>query len=88
MILVDPIKQFSLNTSFSFFPWLNSLPKNDSASLFTLMAIDPDVPSQNNSIYFEFLHWLVVNIPDEDIERGTPTWMGTCYRLEIAIKCL
>ena len=34
------------------------------------MAIDPDVPSQNNSLYSEFLHWLVVNIPDEDIERG------------------
>lgn len=34
------------------------------------MAIDPDVPSRNNSIYSEFLQWLVVNIPDEDIERG------------------
>lgn len=50
----------------------DSLPKNDSNTgrLFTLVAIDPDVPSQNNSIYSEFLHWLVVNIPGEDIERG------------------
>ncbi|XP_057378022.1 OV-16 antigen-like [Daphnia carinata] len=47
-----------------------NFPTNGSGGLFTLMAIDPDVPSQNNSIYSEFLHWLVVNIPDEDIERG------------------
>ncbi|XP_046443939.1 OV-16 antigen-like [Daphnia pulex] len=47
-----------------------NFPTNGSGGLFTLMAIDPDVPSRNNSIYSEFLQWLVVNIPDEDIERG------------------
>ena len=57
--------------SFSFlFRYNNSFPTNGSGGLFTLMAIDPDVPSRNNSIYSEFLQWLVVNIPDEDIERG------------------
>lgn len=57
--------------SFSFlFRCNNSFPTNGSGGLFTLMAIDPDVPSRNNSIYSEFLQWLVVNIPDEDIERG------------------
>jgi phosphatidylethanolamine-binding protein len=38
--------------------------------LHTLVAIDPDVPSRQNSRYSEFLHWLVVNIPGDDIERG------------------
>jgi len=38
--------------------------------LYTLIAIDPDVPTRQNSRYSEFLHWLVVNIPDDDIERG------------------
>jgi phosphatidylethanolamine-binding protein (PEBP) family uncharacterized protein len=59
-----------LTKNLFFPPGLNSFPTNGSGGLFTLMAIDPDVPSRNNSIYSEFLQWLVVNIPDEDIERG------------------
>jgi phosphatidylethanolamine-binding protein (PEBP) family uncharacterized protein len=59
------MKSFSI-----LFRYNNSFPTNGSGGLFTLMAIDPDVPSRNNSIYSEFLQWLVVNIPDEDIERG------------------
>lgn len=45
-------------------------PTDGTGGLFTLVAIDPDVPNRNNSVYSEFLHWLVVNIPDEDVERG------------------
>lgn len=44
-----------------------------SSGLYTLMAIDPDVPPNgrgNAGSYSQFLQWLVVNIPDEDIERG------------------
>ena len=50
---------------------MDSYPTDGAGGLFALLAIDPDVPSRNNSVYSEFLHWLVVNIPDEDIERGT-----------------
>lgn len=41
------------------------------------MAIDPDVPltsrnqiNSTNGLYSEFLQWLVVNIPEEDIQKG------------------
>ena len=53
--------------------WLSyscSFPTNGSQELFTVMAIDPDVPSRNQSIYSQFLQWLVVNIPQEDMQRG------------------
>ena len=45
-------------------------PTNGSHELFTLMAIDPDVPSRSYSTYSQFLQWLVVNIPQEDMSRG------------------
>lgn len=47
-----------------------SFPTNGSHELFTLMAIDPDVPSHSYSTYSQFLQWLVVNIPQEDMPRG------------------
>ena len=49
------------------------------------MAIDPDVPphgSGNAGSYSQFLQWLVVNIPDEDIERGES------QVTTIAVKCV
>lgn len=49
---------------------LFSYPTNGTGGLFTLVAFDPDMPNRNNSVYSEFLHWLVVNIPDEEVERG------------------
>jgi len=47
-----------------------NFPTNGSHELFTLMAIDPDVPSRSYSTYSQFLQWLVVNIPQEDLSRG------------------
>lgn len=30
----------------------------------------PDAPDANNPIWREFLHWLVVNVPGKDVDKG------------------
>uniref|UniRef100_A0A0N5AG78 Phosphatidylethanolamine-binding protein n=1 Tax=Syphacia muris TaxID=451379 RepID=A0A0N5AG78_9BILA len=40
------------------------------SSYYTLMMIDPDVPSRANPDYRQELHWLIVNIPAEDVAAG------------------
>lgn len=39
-------------------------------ALYTIIFSDPDAPSRKNPIHREFLHWLVVNIKDNDIGSG------------------
>ncbi|XP_027111663.1 protein MOTHER of FT and TFL1 homolog 1-like [Coffea eugenioides] len=34
------------------------------ASLFTLVMVDPDAPSPSDPTFREWLHWIVVNIPE------------------------
>ena len=42
----------------------------DGSKLYTLIMTDPDAPSRANPLYREFLHWVVTNIPGEDIVKG------------------
>ena len=43
----------------------------DSDSDFYTMALtDPDAPSRQDPRFGQYLHWLVVNIPGNDIEKG------------------
>lgn len=43
----------------------------ESDSLYTLVFLDADVPSRNDSARHEILHWLVVNIPGKKVlEKG------------------
>ncbi|EIE22736.1 PEBP-like protein [Coccomyxa subellipsoidea C-169] len=37
---------------------------------YTLVMVDPDAPSPDHPKYRFFLHWLVVNIPGVDVNRG------------------
>ncbi|KAL1491657.1 hypothetical protein ABEB36_012221 [Hypothenemus hampei] len=39
-------------------------------TFYTLVFTDPDVPSRANPIRREFRHWLVVNIPGSDVNKG------------------
>ncbi|KAJ8966399.1 hypothetical protein NQ317_009631 [Molorchus minor] len=39
-------------------------------TFYTLCMIDLDVPCRNNPVSRELCHWLVVNIPEENIEDG------------------
>ncbi|XP_042912518.1 protein D3 [Parasteatoda tepidariorum] len=39
-------------------------------SLYTLCMTDPDAPSRATPKYREWHHWLVVNIPGTEVERG------------------
>lgn len=39
--------------------------------LFTLVFTDPDAPSRVKHSMREFVHWVVVNIPGSDVNRGT-----------------
>ena len=43
---------------------------NQMGQYFTLMMIDPDVPSREQPTKREFKHWLVVNIPGTDVTKG------------------
>lgn len=40
-------------------------------SYYTLLMIDPDVPSRNAPLMRNFVHWMVVNIPGLDISKGS-----------------
>lgn len=42
----------------------------DDESFYTLIMTDPDAPSRKNPIRREWHHWLVVNIPGKDVEKG------------------
>lgn len=42
----------------------------DPNSLYTLIMTDPDVPSRRYPVNREFLHWLVVNIPGDNVHGG------------------
>lgn len=44
--------------------------KADEGSLYTLLMTDPDAPSKENKMWGEARHWLVVNIPGNDISKG------------------
>lgn len=48
-------------------PEVEIKPKNQT---YTLMLVDPDAPAPNTPKYRSWLHWLVINIPSNDIIRG------------------
>jgi len=50
-------------------PMVVKWPTEDN-SLYTLCMTDPDAPSRNSPKYREWHHWLVVNIPGNDVARG------------------
>ena len=39
-------------------------------SYYTLIMTDPDAPSRESPNMREFLHWIVVNIPANEIKEG------------------
>lgn len=42
----------------------------ESDTLYTLAMVDPDAPSRQNPKFREWHHWLVLNIPGNDISKG------------------
>ncbi|XP_055303783.1 protein D1-like isoform X1 [Sitodiplosis mosellana] len=42
----------------------------DQNAYYTLFMVDPDAPSRENPRNREFRHWLVVNIPGNDVQKG------------------
>ena len=42
----------------------------EQGALYTLVMIDPDAPSRQNRTRGEVRHWLVVNIPSNEVKRG------------------
>ncbi|KAJ0172956.1 hypothetical protein K1T71_011132 [Dendrolimus kikuchii] len=42
----------------------------NSNRLYTVVFCDPDAPSREAPDGRSFLHWLVINIPDEDVDEG------------------
>ncbi|XP_057341928.1 protein D2-like [Microplitis mediator] len=44
--------------------------KHESDDFYTLIMTDPDVPSRSNPSVPAFYHWIVVNIPGGNIEKG------------------
>lgn len=49
-------------------PWLTWEAEEE--AFYTLMMIDPDVPSRENRELGEVRHWLVMNIPECFVESG------------------
>ncbi|KAH7724280.1 Phosphatidylethanolamine-binding protein PEBP [Aphelenchoides avenae] len=43
----------------------------DPKSFYTLIMVDPDAPSRKSPTIREFLHWMVVNVPGNQVGRGT-----------------
>jgi len=42
----------------------------DDVAFYTLLFTDPDAPSRAEPVNGEFRHWLVVNIPGNDLSSG------------------
>lgn len=42
----------------------------DPDSLYTLIKTDPDAPSRDMPLFREFIHWVVVNIPGNQVNKG------------------
>ncbi|KAF0991114.1 hypothetical protein HZS_4891 [Henneguya salminicola] len=42
----------------------------EEGKLYTLIMTDPDAPSRNDPKYREWFHWVVVNIPGNDVSKG------------------
>lgn len=42
----------------------------DPNKLYTLVFVDPDALSKSFHIFREVLHWLVINIPGNDLSKG------------------
>ncbi|KAJ0082970.1 hypothetical protein Patl1_10907 [Pistacia atlantica] len=52
-------------------PHVRILAPRLSSSLYTLVMVDPDVPSPSEPKYREWLHWIVVDIPEgSDSTKG------------------
>ena len=45
-------------------------PDRDASTLHTLLMVDPDVPYRDSPTDGEWVHWLVYDIPGNDISRG------------------
>lgn len=43
-------------------------------SFYTLAMQDPDAPSRREPSRREFRHWLVINIPGKNVEKGETVW--------------
>jgi hypothetical protein len=43
---------------------------NDANKFYTLFMTDPDAPSREEPSYREFIHWVVTDIPGDDIKSG------------------
>lgn len=42
----------------------------EKGAYYTLLMVDPDAPSRANPSYREVRHWLVMNIPENSVEKG------------------
>jgi len=51
----------------------------NSANYYTLMLTDPDAPSRKEPTYREWIHWIVTNIPGNDVSKGETlmTYIGS-----------
>ncbi|KNC34249.1 putative odorant-binding protein A5 [Lucilia cuprina] len=43
---------------------------SDPNTYYTVYMASPDAPYPDNPIWKEFIHWLVVNIPGKDVDKG------------------
>ncbi|XP_033211840.1 protein D2-like [Belonocnema kinseyi] len=44
--------------------------KHEDSALYTLIMIDPDAPTRKAPIMREWQHWIVINIPGDDVSKG------------------
>lgn len=42
----------------------------DASTLYTLVMVDPDAPSRTNATLKNVLHWLVSNVPANELAKG------------------
>lgn len=42
----------------------------EKGAYYTLLMVDPDAPSRENSTFREIRHWQVMNIPESSVESG------------------
>lgn len=68
---IDCGRNYKLTNLFDNYPTIKMPQNADATHLYTLFMLDPDAPSKQSPRARNWLHWLVVNVPGNDLKSGT-----------------
>ena len=52
-------------------PHIDWITSDDEDEYYSLIMTDPDAPSREDPKFGEYVHWVVCNIPNSEVEKGS-----------------